>query len=276
MEFDAIPVVREVAFRTRSLLYWITFLGLALAWGPFLTAEAVCAYERESVREQNASSREVARAPRLITADDLAPLFRKELLRRAPWPDKDIHITRLQAHPARVLVPDGTLSFDVDPAPNSNYLGRVSFLFTIKVDGKVERRVRVGAWVEVYQPVLCATRPLRRGHVLQPEDLAVARQPLSRLKGRGLDSPEASLGLALKRSVRPGQVLTDNMLTPPVLLHRGARVTILATSPLLTVRAPGQVCENGVEGELVRVRNLMSQREIVAKVLDSRTVVVNF
>ncbi|MCK5228635.1 MAG: flagella basal body P-ring formation protein FlgA, partial [Desulfobulbaceae bacterium] len=39
---------------------------------------------------------------------------------------------------------------------------------------------------------------------------------------------------------------------------------------------PGEVRNSGAIGELVRVKNLMSRKEILARVLDSGTVEVNY
>ena len=53
-------------------------------------------------------------------------------------------------------------------------------------------------------------------------------------------------------------------------------VTILAESGGLRVTAPGKVLEKGYLGELIRVQNAMSKRQIHARVVNNSTVVVDF
>lgn len=212
----------------------------------------------------------------VLTSTELAPFFKDALFRHSPWPADDIEITRLRVYPSKTRIPAGELSVEIEPPPNGRYLGRVSLLLTLRVNGQMARTVRVSAWVEVYRPVLCAVRAMAKGHVLGPEDLRLSRRPLSRLRDQVLSTPEGVVGLALKRSVQAGQVMTDRMLTPPVIVRRGDRVTILAQSKSLTVTTPGKVKQDGSSGDYVRVENLMSEKEILAKVVSPKTVVVNF
>lgn len=213
---------------------------------------------------------------RYVTVDDLAPAFRAALLAHAPWDEKNIEISKIEAHPKKSKLPEGKLSFDIDPPLNGRYLGKVSFRFILKIDDIVRKRIRVCGQVEVYRPVVCASGTFNRGHILQTDDLRLARRPLSRLRGQVLEAQAQAVGLALKRSVKAGQILTEKMLEPPVVIRRGDRITILAKSPYITVCVPGEAREEGSSGALIRVKNLMSKREIVAKVLDSETAMVRF
>ncbi len=211
-----------------------------------------------------------------VTLRILKPVYMKALVRFSPWSAKELNVSGLQAYPSRVWVPKGKLSFHIDPPPNSSFLGRVSMLINVKVNGKVARRVRVCGRVEVYRQVLSFSRPLQRGHVLTKEDLMISRRALSRLNSQVLDDAKMVVGQALKRSVRAGQAVSPEMLTPPVVVRRGDRVTIVAQDSSLLITVPGEVKQDGAKGCFVRVRNIMSHREVVAQVLDSKTVKVVF
>ncbi len=211
-----------------------------------------------------------------ITIEELGPVFMKTLIDNAPWTKEEMEVSGLRVYPSIVWVPKGKLSFHVVSPPNGRYLGRVSILVDIKVDGQTRRRIRVCGWVEVLRPVLCFSKSLKKGHIITPNDLILSTRPLSRLSGQVVQDPKGVLGQALKRSVRAGQVLMEGMLCPPILVHRGDRVTILAENPSLSIRVPGIVKQNGAQGSYIRVKNVMSQREITAKVVDGKTVMVFF
>ena len=100
--------------------------------------------------------------------------------------------------------------------------------------------------------------------------------PISKLKSRFFDDPNAILGLQAKRTVRPGQVIYASSISKPVLVKRGNKVLIVAKSPTIEITCPGVAVENGRLGDFVRVKNVQTKRVIIARVRDSHTVYVNF
>ena len=82
------------------------------------------------------------------------------------------------------------------------------------------------------------------------------------------------VGLASRRSLKPGMVLIDSMLVKPVLVKRGAAVNIVARIGSLEVTALGQAMQDGTQGQLIKVQNVNSAKFISARVLDGTTVQV--
>jgi flagella basal body P-ring formation protein FlgA len=62
---------------------------------------------------------------------------------------------------------------------------------------------------------------------------------------------------------------------PPVV-KRGDLVTIVAETDAIKITTQGVVIENGGKGDMVRVVNTSSKRELFARVKDSKTVEVDF
>ncbi len=215
-------------------------------------------------------------AMQLMDAQALASKYVKYLQDHSSWGPGEMEIQNVRINPRKIWLPKGKVSFSIEDFAGGALLGRVSSMVTIMVDGKPVRRVRACATIEVYKPVLCAARGLRRGQVIARGDLTRATMPLSKLKTRYFERPEDIVGLAAKRSLRPGHVITADALTKPAVVKRGSRVMIVAESPTITVKVPGQVEEKGAIGDFVRVMNLGSHRVVVARVEDSNTVRVNF
>jgi flagellar basal body P-ring formation protein FlgA len=59
-------------------------------------------------------------------------------------------------------------------------------------------------------------------------------------------------------------------------MDKGDIVTIIAESGDIKVTAPGKVLMKGYVGELVKVQNLMSKKEIYAKIVNGSMVAVDF
>lgn len=212
----------------------------------------------------------------LMDADALAAKYMKYLESRASWSTKEMEVQNIRINPRKIWLPQGNVSFKIDQSAGGALLGKVSSMVTILVDGEPLRRARVCASIEVYKQVLCASRGLRRGQIITPDDLTKATMPLSKLKTRYFQRPEELIGLAANHTLRPGQIITADHLTKPAVVKRGSRVIIVAESPAILVRVPGQVEEKGAVGDFVRVKNLGSRRVIIAQVMNSNTVKVNF
>jgi flagella basal body P-ring formation protein FlgA len=207
-----------------------------------------------------------------IGQEEFASLFRDLLRQGTPWPATDLEVRRLEAQPATLAVSSSDYSVVVLERASAVRLGKNALTVAILVDGKEEGRVRLHGDLLLYGPVLCATRKLERHHQLHAGDLGTVRREIGNLDPAVLRRPEEAIGKQLKSSLQPGAILYPELLESPTLVKRGDRVTIMASNGAIRVTVPGQARDNGAAGELVRVKNLMSRKEITARVIDSGVV----
>lgn len=211
-----------------------------------------------------------------VIGQDLESVFSAKIIEEHPLHGVRITIQDFRTYPARLTVPVGALEISLEVLPNHNMLGRVSGIFTFRVNGQYVRQMRATALVEAYLPVVCAAAPLVKGHVISQTDLSVMEFPVSKLSNSIVLDLNKVVGMSLKYSVRQGQPLSDAILAPPKLVKKGNVVTIVAQSSTISVSAPGEARQDGAKDELIKVKNLMSQREIVAKVINENTVAAVF
>ncbi len=83
-------------------------------------------------------------------------------------------------------------------------------------------------------------------------------------------------GKVLKRDIAPGMVLTTLILESPQVIHRGEIVTLVVENKQLLVSTKGKAQEPGKVGEKIRVKNLTTDRELIGKVANDGTVMVEF
>ena len=76
-----------------------------------------------------------------------------------------------------------------------------------------------------------------------------------------------ALGRTPKRSLKPGTVLSANLLESSELVSRGSRVTILGEIGGIEVRMEGKALGGGALGERVKVQNSSSNRRLEATVV---------
>jgi flagella basal body P-ring formation protein FlgA len=132
----------------------------------------------------------------------------------------------------------------------------------VRCTAPVAWTVYVQATVALIHPVLVVRRPLPRGTVLSAADVDVVEQDVARLTMGYLVDIKDVDGMALRRSVAAGAVLHPGLLQHPTAIRRGERVTILGQVGGIEVRMEGQALMDGAKGEVIRVRNLSSGRDI--------------
>lgn len=126
-----------------------------------------------------------------------------------------------------------------------------------------------------YTEVLVMRQNLSRGSLLQASDVESRRLNISRLSNGYFTDKKEIQGKVLKRSLRRGDILTGGMLDVQKLVRRGDIVTIMASSSTLAIRVKGRALMDGRKGDVIRVKNHSSKREIQAVVVATGKVKVS-
>ncbi len=99
------------------------------------------------------------------------------------------------------------------------------------------------------------------------EVLAFVRERDVGTLGMGfLPSMDLAIGQKLVRPAVVDQVLSPTFMEQPAMVRKGDHVVIVARSPSLAVRMPGEALSDGGLNEQIRVRNLNSKRVMKANV----------
>lgn len=144
------------------------------------------------------------------------------------------------------------------------------------------RAVRTGAMAPAVQAtapapedegpmVVTLARSVPRGAMLTAEDLTLASAG-----ARGPDgiftNPADVIGRRTKAAIGEGRPVLLRQLEPVWLIAKGNPVVLVATAGGLAVSAPAEALEDGGMGDVIRVLNLSSQREIKAVVTGKNSV----
>jgi flagella basal body P-ring formation protein FlgA len=211
---------------------------------------------------------------RTLSADDLQSELQKQLTayfglkgdlrlsfvgnwRPVPLPGKDCDIT-LTDYPA-----DGVMS---------------TFNVTFKV---VSGGIQVGEWqidlhAQLWQTVWVTQSRLERGQSLD-------RSMLNDQKIDTLRNPETYLsgdvdpdGFDVAQGIGPGVPIAKQDVIERPVIHRGDIVDVVATEGLLEIRMKALALEDGGINALIKLRNLDSNKEFDAQILNENEVRVHF
>ncbi len=137
----------------------------------------------------------------------------------------------------------------------------------IRCNGPHPWSLFVPVTVKVMTHVVVARSSLPRNSILGESDITLELRDISRLHRGYLEEKKTVLGKKLRQRIRQHQVITPSQLDTPHAIKRNSRVTILANSKSLQIRMAGKALQNGSLGELIRVRNVSSKKELDARVI---------
>jgi flagella basal body P-ring formation protein FlgA len=175
-----------------------------------------------------------------------------------------------------MALPTGTFDYRITQKPNDTRPGKKQVTAAILQEGKEQGQVKMSGNLRLFGTTVSTTKRLSRNDIIASDDIVAKRQDISMLDAGLIQDPKQALGQKLKTSLPAGAILYSQNIDAPSLVNRGERVTIVAKSQAIQITAPGEAKNSGALGEMVRVKNLTSRREIQARVLSAGVVEAEF
>lgn len=156
-------------------------------------------------------------------------------------------------------------------------VGTVPYVATVSgADGRVLRKFSGAVRLDREVRGVQVTRVIRRGEEIAEADVRPMTGRLSELDRGAIDDPSVVVGSVAKQEMRPGRWVTEQMTEVPKIVKRGQGVTLrLARGPISIVTS-GITSEAGARGQVIKVKNVQSNREVYARVVSSDEVQVIF
>lgn len=210
-----------------------------------------------------------------ISSADIEMLVREYVQANPPVRDADLSITAVRV-PGDVILPTGDIRHEIQYRPQSGRSGTLPVTVLFALDGAPVKRLLTTVSIVVMKEVPVTRRPIARYQMIQPEDVMLQAMDIAGLPPDTVLSFEDIAGQRARRSIGPQRILRKDQFEFPPAVKRGDRVLIVAESNGLRITTIGEVQETGRIGERVRVMNLDSNKTLHARVLDARTVRVQF
>jgi len=143
---------------------------------------------------------------------------------------------------------------------------------TVFVDGKEAGMREVVYRFKYNSSIAITTADIPAGMVLSTDNIRIEKTLLDNPEPAGWRPP---YGLVAKRRLPADTVLASQMLTAvksPVVVERNKTVIVRFENPGIMVTAIGKAMQDGRSGEYIKIKNVSSQKIIVAKVNEDGTV----
>jgi flagella basal body P-ring formation protein FlgA len=223
--------------------------------------------------QTNAPGNPAPRPPRRLEAEELCSLLTGALNQRA-GPDGgewELRLTRLWTP---VSVPDEPLKVEIiEPA-----LNRITPTSILRFELRAGRQL-IGSWqmpvqARLWRDVLVTHSNLQRGLPLKEAPLAHERCDMLALRDPLCDLPANAAAYELAESVSAGSPLLARALRLRPVVARGQIADAVVRDGVMVISLKVEVLEEGVPGQMIRVRNYQSRRELRGKVEDEHTIAI--
>lgn len=215
----------------------------------------------------------VSRVARRVASDEIVEAAREAVRERIGQNGEQIEIAPL-SQPQEILVPVGTLS--LRGLLRGDVTSLAHAVVEVWVDGLFQRSVSITLRVDRFQEVMVASRAIRRQAVLAENEFRLERRASGQIPPGAFSRPEDVVGKQAIRDVKAGEMLTSRALQPPPVVQKGDLVTLVVEGKGFRITASGKANEAGRPGQLIRVTNLASRKELYGRVDEGREVRVSY
>lgn len=168
------------------------------------------------------------------------------------------------------------LTWQVQSRRNEDFFGNTSFSVRFYEDGRLLDEKIIKARLEVLMHVVVSSRSLGRDTVISPDDVRVMARWFTRPPRNIVSSLDGVVGKKLRTGVRPNTEITRNRLEDVPAVMKGKPVKIVVDNGLMGITTIGISEQDGMHGELVKVKNASSHKTIYGRVVDNSLVKVEF
>lgn len=175
-----------------------------------------------------------------------------------------------------VSVPDEAFTVKVLDIPSSG----VAPVFIVRFELETAYGEHIGSWqaplqAKVWREVWVAGSPLKRGDSLHGADLTRELRDMLQCRERFADFESGDDSLEFNGSVPAGGPIYARLLRPRPIVHRGQSLVALVQDGAMVITLKVEALEDGASGQIIRVRNPASRRDLHGKVTDEQKILVS-
>ena len=187
----------------------------------------------------------------------------------------DVHLRRLTIS-GSLKLPDGVIDYEVVAPQKWEGWGQITVTVLARQNNRLLSNIPVRIDVEALADAVVSLRQIEHGRTIAADDLTLQKSELTQSSHIGLRSLDEAVGKKARTTIRANQQVRTDQVEKIPLIKSGQLVTIIAENEVLKLSVSGKANSSGAEGDIIRVQNLTSLKEIPAKVINGSTVQIAF
>lgn len=215
----------------------------------------------------------IERRSREFTEDQMLSMLAKKLQTDYVKDRGELELSLTQPWTAP-LVPDEPLTMKILELPDEG----VTPLFIVRFELRTAHET-LGAWqaclrAHVWRDVWVAHSSLTRGEPVADADIAHERHDILNVREPLADFSAGDDSLEISCYVPENAPLLARDVCPKPVIHRGQMADATLEDGALSITMKVVALEDGAPGQMIRLRNPVSQRSLMGKVLDDENVMI--
>lgn len=211
----------------------------------------------------------------VIRGETIKTAVREYIEKNMPW-QKSVVRVEFPAGVSDLRMTGKKITYRVLSKSNEDFIG--DSYFTVKcyengtfLDGKT-----VKARIELLMDVVVSTKSLYRNVKIECGDVKLIKKWFNRLPSNIISDTDVVVGMKLRTNVKPNTEITGNMVRSIPIVKKGKPVRIVFENGSMRITTIGLSDQDGMHGELIKVRNISSRKMIYARVMGNSLVKVEF
>ncbi len=210
------------------------------------------------------------RKSRSMDSSQILELLKSELLKSPLFDEGELEMELIRPWKP-MLVPDGALEMRM--LTKINYRTSQTSLRFQLMDGGVpfgvfSAAVKISLWKDAW----VATRQITRGTLLPEAKLKKQRHNMIKVRQDLWGGNPSDGRFWFQENISPGRLIYDKAVVMKPVVRRGNLAKAIITTGPLLVSTNVKVLEDGAPGEVVRVQNIRTRKEIIGEVIDEKTI----
>ena len=210
-----------------------------------------------------------------IAEETLRNAIRAHIEKTMSWQAGSVHV-EFTDNVSGLCPGGGNIICRVQSGRNEDFIGNAAFTVRFYENAKFLKKETVRTRLEVLMNVVVSSRSLGRDAEIGPDDVKVVGRWFVRPPHNIISDADYVIGKKLRMSVKPNTEITGNMVKDIPAVKKGRPVKIVAESGLMGITTIGISEQDGMHGELIKVKNMSSGKTIYARVVDNSLVRVEF
>lgn len=225
----------------------------------------------------NAKSVVVSVESTKLTGTEIAQKAKEYLLDVLPVADRETTI-ELVSMPNDQWIPrkKDRIDLDISLVDPSKDRGDVGLIVSASSDSIRFFKIPVFFKVRVYEDVVVARKRIGRKQQLNERDLSIARRETTTINGFTFFSVDDLIGKTTTTVVQPNAIITEDLVEAPSIVTQGAVVELFIQSSGFKIITKGIAQETGCIGDVIKVKNIHSNKMLYGTIIDSDKIRIIF
>ncbi len=175
-----------------------------------------------------------------------------------------IEIVSISVSKKELILPSGKIEKKI--RVKSKTANNIYLSYNIFINGEKRSSLPITVKVKYFLMIPYAKKDIPKGKKIEPNDVYLKKSAVSNVL-RNSVKLEDILGKVAKRNIKKDSIIKSYLLSPDYLVLKGKNVKILYSNGPINIELMGLALENGSKGDIIRVKNISSNKVIKCKVV---------